>query len=806
MDMIDKVVFQSQQRLALLPPTMRDVLMRCHCLDYSLAPHAVEQSILQHIFQALCFVDKSSSTSHCCLIQSNFGSPQTFLAQIYNDLFLSNPTITQLESYCVSMGMQPLELKSCSDSTAYVDYLTNCRDGSVDSAETILRINSMKLNELLILCRIHSLAVTHGDSSRPLLASVLRSILLHHLLYQPCNVNFDNLQPAKTLCITLPPNSVTQRRSSTLIALTDHKISRKLTTELLDFHQIQHSECDSLRQMRRSLKQYAKKLLNSSTAKQRQRVNDWRWQLAQDWPELIPDSRKQQLLNQFQTLMSNKELRHHTCAVCGESKNNHDFLPNSMLINLYDVSILEAEYPSPRLNPFPLHPTLSKTIVCPQGVLINNAEHATHWMICRNCDRDLSKKKLPSTALANDLFLGSPPPQLMDLTIIEEAMIAQRRAKTWIIHLKEHDSTSTVNGFSHGGSLPVSQRAMKGHVIVFPSNPQHVTKFLPPNLMVTPMCVVFVGSTKPTKEWLLQHARPLIVRREKVRSALLWLQANNPLYADIVLHTENLNMIPEEDIAPVVIDAHPPSEAEAAQGSRFDADNSADQPEDTFDTPLQNVVITDIDMNDVSANQLTAAAMMHLTSGKDYIAIPHESSPCNEYDYEHLFPLLYPTLFPYGTGCFNQKRKSLLSFQSQGSHFFSLQDTRFQEHYSFLFVFFNILQRRAVAIQTKLKTSRSQFASVASDFANISVGAIQAVLDRLSRGDHATPDNDEEKIVHHLMRDVNVVSMKVPGSAAARVTMRNEICGLMFDCGLPSFYITINPADVYNPIPIRERV
>src|SRR5258708_21798838 len=226
-----------------------------------------------------------------------------------------------------------------------------------------------------------------------------------------------------------------------------------------------------------------------------------------------------------------------------------------------NVSFLEAEYPSPCLNPFPKHPTLSKTIVCPQGILINDAVHATHWMICRHCDCDLSKKQLPSTALANDLFLRTPPQQLMDLTIIEEAMIAQHRAKTWIIHLKEHESTSTVNAFSHGGSLPVSQRAMKGHVVVFPSNPQHVTKFLPPNLteVVTPMCVVFVGSTKPTKEWLLQHARPIIVRREEIRAALIWLQANKPLYADIVLLTENLNMIPDQDIAPVVIDCHPPS-------------------------------------------------------------------------------------------------------------------------------------------------------------------------------------------------------------------------------------------------------
>ncbi len=75
----------------------------------------------------------------------------------------------------------------------------------------------------------------------------------------------------------------------------------------------------------------------------------------------------------------------HVRFVCGESKNNHNFLPYSMLINMYDISLLEAAYPSLHLNPFPLHPTLSKTIVCPQGVLNNKTEHATHWMICCIC-------------------------------------------------------------------------------------------------------------------------------------------------------------------------------------------------------------------------------------------------------------------------------------------------------------------------------------------------------------------------------------------------------------------------------------
>ena len=50
------------------------------------------------------------------------------------------------------------------------------------------------------------------------------------------------------------------------------------------------------------------------------------------------------------------------------------------------------------------------------------------------------------------------------------------------------------------------------------------------------------------------------------------------------------------------------------------------------------------------------------------------------------------------------------------------------------------------------------------------------------------------------MSEVNVVTSHVPGSSASRIAMRNEICGLMMDQGLPSFYITINPADVFNPL------
>ena len=50
------------------------------------------------------------------------------------------------------------------------------------------------------------------------------------------------------------------------------------------------------------------------------------------------------------------------------------------------------------------------------------------------------------------------------------------------------------------------------------------------------------------------------------------------------------------------------------------------------------------------------------------------------------------------------------------------------------------------------------------------------------------------------MKEVQLVTSNVSGSSASQVAMRNEIWALMMQLGLPSFYVTINPADVFNPL------
>lgn len=104
-----------------------------------------------------------------------------------------------------------------------------------------------------------------------------------------------------------------------------------------------------------------------------------------------------------------------------------------------------------------------------------------------------------------------------------------------------------------------------------------------------------------------------------------------------------------------------------------------------------------------------------------------------------------PTLFPYSVGGFEDKSCQVaISMKQHVKYLFSLADRRFQEHYSFMFTAFNILQRRAVLLHTSLKVHKHNFKSVASDFASVSPETVHIVTDRISRGDSVTANSAEE--------------------------------------------------------------
>ncbi|KLO12576.1 hypothetical protein SCHPADRAFT_915601 [Schizopora paradoxa] len=223
-------------------------------------------------------------------------------------------------------------------------------------------------------------------------------------------------------------------------------------------------------------------------------------------------------------------------------------------------------------------------------------------------------------------------------------MIARRRAKCWIIHLKgDKESDEDNKGF-------------RGHVIVYPQRPEELRRVFPPPIedVITPMCVVFIGSSPPTREWLRTKAYPLIIRREKVRNALEWLKIHNPLYSDIEIDYETLHALPDRDVAPVEVTVEENSEAIDSIGSKYDSYTNGGEDEETVDV-FRSAIVSDLEGKDLSRNMMSIAALRHLKRGGGFVQIPHGRTPSDEYDPD-LFPLMYPSLFPYGCGGFDDCR------------------------------------------------------------------------------------------------------------------------------------------------------
>lgn len=99
-----------------------------------------------------------------------------------------------------------------------------------------------------------------------------------------------------------------------------------------------------------------------------------------------------------------------------------------------------------------------------------------------------------------------------------------------------------------------------------------------------------------------------------------------------------------------------------------------------------------------------------------------------------------------------------------------------------------------------MKVKRAMFSQFAKSFSSVSSEAIGNVLQKVENSENVTPSTEEERKVLRLMKEVNLVTAKVPGSSAACITMRNEVRALTMPHGVPSFYLTINPTDTHNPI------
>ena len=768
-------------------------LMECHGLSestYSIPD--CRRAVFHHFLNGLCAYSNSSG----CRMALNLSAFE--ISQRVFDIVRWAP-LSVLTIACQSLGnFIDFEHQSRTPYDVLTEYQQKTfKFVSKEIQVCIYEIPSYSSSELLMMSAIHGLAGM-GDESH------LREHLLIHICYGGCFENRKSTIPIGCLNVQLENvDHADVCESKHFQAAVLHEAAETLNLKrlhhVLNCYKISYDSRWKNQQLRHYVFSIVDKLrlTESESIIEEPEFDDVcsssQSHRLREWPEILPTRTKNDLIQTFKCATSSEALKTFTCACCGEDI----FANQSYEIPVEDVNLdfFRSENGVLPIS-FPYTSGILKDlIVCPKGVLMNSCSHYS-FIFCSECWISLRSQRLPSLALANDLYLGEIPYELQNLTYVEELMIALCRAKCSIFHLCES---------KRGSVSSISQTAFRGHIIIYPQNPSSVASFLPPPIeeITSLICILFVGASKPTLKWLHEKAKPLAVRANKVRDALIWLKKHNILYKDIVLNENVLHSLPDDGILPFYIEHISSSQDQDSLTSTYDnlrnVHNERDHSNDPI--PFEKLVIADVEGH-VNSNELRLAALKHIqkTDGS-FLTIPHGPHPENEFNNPLLFPKMFPTLFPYGIGGFeDENRKHKISLNRHVKHLLKLNDKRFQEHHSFSFIAFNILQRRTVLLRTHLRTKKANFPSTAQMYDTITSESINHVIDRVSKGIFETPSNENDRRVYQLMQDVRLINSHVPGSSSARLQMRNEIRALTTYLGVPTFFITINPADIYSPI------
>jgi hypothetical protein len=219
---------------------------------------------------------------------------------------------------------------------------------------------------------------------------------------------------------------------------------------------------------------------------------------------------------------------------------------------------------------------------------------------------------------------------------------------------------------------------------------------------------------------------------------------------------------------------------------------------------LESTGVFDNDSSNVPARMLTTSAIRNVVCKNPDapdLLLHRAENPEPEYGNPRLFPGMFPTLFPFGTGGFDDDTRPVpISLRSHAEYFLDLADHVFRAHRCFIFHALNIHQRRTAHLWSGLSVRKSRYNAIAPILTSISPQLIESVGEHIANEGKISDLNPEQKKVLSLMREVNTVGVHIPGSSASKLKCRNEIRAYMGYFGLPHLFLTLNPAASHSPV------
>ena len=311
----------------------------------------------------------------------------------------------------------------------------------------------------------------------------------------------------------------------------------------------------------------------------------------------------------------------------------------------------------------------------------------------------------------------------------------------------------------HGG-----QRGYKGHVVNLPQNIQGFLDSLPSNVSKLPILIVRREGSNDT------HA-DFRVCRERVLTAIQWLQQHNPCYSDITINHTNLESLPENGIPDGLLEV----EALDTSNNTDEESNGDDHDSHSF-LPLPVAQETE---------DVAISSTIHDSYPLGWPGL-HENA-INEFSTPYLATICFPTLFPYGSGDpTNPARargvsltEALKHLNKFGEFIDSKPVWRFASHPRFPYWGLNMKQRHQLLSQTSVYLQQHP------GDANLTIDDLRSMVNTMPA----------QLMMNRLQR----YASKIQGSSQYWYQRYLELKALLEQKGPPTFFWTVSSADNHWP-------
>ena len=373
--------------------------------------------------------------------------------------------------------------------------------------------------------------------------------------------------------------------------------------------------------------------------------------------------------------------------------------------------------------------------VCSSGFL-NVKFDGDRCQHCRNYKVN-GRKFRSNLAPENEMDPGVVPAELLGLSLFECRLIAMVNASLVIVKLRY-------------GML-----ANSGHTIFFHNDVNKIVQQLPK----ADANIVVIGRTRGDGKVSLMR-----VRRDRIKAALVWLQANNPHYANVVIDQDALDAIPVDGFGEptrFVSDANIPAGADAIN------DESCNRNTDAA-VVCDLLKISDEGVKDVTLTKLKMLDFVHPLL-----------EPVNEFRTPGLLSKAFPHLLPFGNCDMFREPGSLrkngkVTNLEFAKYLFSHSDSRFRKDLTFKFVLCNMLYRYELLESAKIALSNPGLIK------DLSIDAIRTEL-----------KNENSNVKKRL----SVFKAKITGSQQYWNFERSKVEHTCKQTGFPCLFVTLSCAD-----------